>query len=273
MKIVQKQLLLSAAITATLSLNVHAQDSRFDHSLKLGFEGGYYDYAESTVQKPKFMENEGGLYGAFGEYKLHVNDMHAFLPDALMLESNIKGGTVDYTSDGTGSRDGDGQFLAEARVLLGKEFQATYAMKLTPFLGFGYRYLNDENSKKRTSTGHSDYERESNYWYVPVGVKMNTEINQDWNLDVAAEYDIFIEGEQKTHLSDVRPYWPNVVNQQNNGYGVRASIDLVKKTHSVGFLVGTYMHWWDIGNSDFVYGGYEPKNQTIETGIRVGLTF
>lgn len=271
MKTLQKQLLLFVAITA--SLNVHAQDSRFEHSLKFGFEGGYYDYAESTVQKPKFMENEGGLYGAFGEYKLHVNNMHALLPDAFMLEGNIKGGTIDYTSDGSGSRDGDGQFLAEARVLLGKEFQAANTIKLTPFLGFGYRYLNDENSNKRTTTSHSDYERESNYWYIPVGVKMNSQINQDWALDVSAEYDIFIEGEQKSHLSDVRSYYPNITNQQNYGYGVRASIDLVKKTDSVGFLVGTYMRWWDIADSNYMYGGYEPENQTIETGLRVGITF
>lgn len=219
------------------------------------------------------MENEGGLYGAFGEYTLHVNDMNAFLPDAFMLESNIKGGSVDYWSNGTGSRDGDGQFLAEARILLGKEFQAANAIKLTPFAGFGYRYLNDENSNKRTTTGHYDYERESNYLYVPVGLKMNTELDKDWDLDMAAEYDVFIEGEQKSHFSDVRAYYPDISNQQHHGYGVRASIDLTKKANSVGFLVGTYMRWWDIGNSNVVLGGIEPKNETLEVGLRLGLTF
>lgn len=58
-----------------------------------------------------------------------------------------------------------------------------------------------------------------------------------------------------------------------NGYGVRASIDLTKKANSVGFLVGTYMRWWNIGNSNVVLGGIEPKNETLEVGLRLGLTF
>lgn len=224
------------------------------------------------------MENEGGLYGAFGEYTLHVNDMNAFLPDAFMLESNIKGGSVDYWSNGTGSRDGDGQFLAEARVLLGKEFHAANTIKLTPFLGFGYRYLNVEDPKKNTTTGAFGYERESNYLYVPIGLKMNTEIDKDWNLDIAAEYDVFVDGEQKSHLSDGGFHDPDIVNQQNRGYGVRASIDLTRKTNSMGFLVGTYMRWWDIGASekaylDSYYYAVEPKNETLEVGVRAGITF
>lgn len=268
MKHLPKHLYLFIMMSAAFSLNAHAQNSNFEQSVKFGFEGGYYNYEE-----PRFMEFEGGLYGTFGEYKLHLNEMNAFLPDVLMVEGNIKAGTADYQSNGTGSRDGDGHFLAEGRILLGKQFQANNATKMTPFLGFGYRYLNTEKPSDLTSNGYAGYERESNYWYIPIGVKINTDLNQDWTLDAAAEYDIFIEGEQKTHLSDVRSYYPDINNQQNYGYGVRASIDLVKKTNSVGFLVGTYMRWWDIGNSNYAYGGLEPENQTIETGIRAGLTF
>ncbi|NOT84490.1 MAG: hypothetical protein HOP02_06835 [Methylococcaceae bacterium] len=270
MKHLQHYLLLSMAMIAYPGVNAHAQNT---HSFKLGFEGGYYDYRESGL-----MENVGGLYGGFGEYKLHIGEMSSFLPDTFMLESNIKGGSADYSSNGTGSLDGVGHFLGEGRVLMGKQFQASNSIKLIPFLGFGYRYLNTENTGKLTTTGHRGYERESNYLYIPIGLKMNTEFNQDWGLDVAAEYDVFVDGEQKSHFNAVRSDYPDAVNQQSKGYGVRASIDLTKKTDSVGFLVGTYIRWWDIGKSNveqngIFRGGYEPKNQTLEAGIRAGITF
>jgi hypothetical protein len=158
MKHLQKHLLLSMAMAVYPSLNAHAQDIRFNHAFKFGFEGGYYDYRE-----PGLMKNIGGLYGGFGEYKLHVAGMSSLLPDTFMLEGNIKGGAADYSSNGTGSLDGVGHFLGEARILLGKEFKASNCASLTPFVGFGYRYLDVENTHKRTTTGHSDYERESKY--------------------------------------------------------------------------------------------------------------
>ena len=151
MKALSKLLLFGCTIAFNPDLSAKPHEWGITQSFKFGFEGGYYKYSE-----PGVMQNTGDLYGAFGEYRLHVKGLYFLLPDTFLLEGNIKGGAADYSSYKTGSLDGTGHFLGEGRILLGKKFEACKSIELTPFVGFGYRYLDVENTQKFTTTGHSD---------------------------------------------------------------------------------------------------------------------
>ena len=65
-------------------------------------------------------------------------------------------------------------------------------LRLTPYLGAGYRYLFNEGSGRRTTTGHFGYDREANYYYSPIGVAIQSRRNPcitQWLYGAKFEYD------------------------------------------------------------------------------------
>ena len=132
---------------------------------------------------------------------------------------------------------------------------------------------------KRQARG---YDRESNYFYSPVGLEFGTKLNEEWKLGVSTEYDLFWRGEQKSHLEDADPGFNMISNNQNSGYGIRGSLKLEKKGEQFDLLFGPYVRWWRIGNSRsanvtfsgvIVGTGYEPKNETLEVGGQLAVRF
>ncbi len=100
---------------------------------------------------------------------------------------------------------------------------------------------------------------------------MVAQLNQGWFCGASVEFDIFLWGLQKSHLSDVGGM--DMDDRQNNGYGARASIKLQKKGDKADFIIEPFIRYWDIGKSETNMGGYEPENYTIEAGIQVVLVF
>ena len=156
-------------------------------------------------------------------------------------------------------------FVWELRLLMGPDLPNGTFM-LTPFGGIAYRYLNDDSS-----FDPAGYERESNYLYIPIGLEMIDQLNQDWYWGAAVEFDIFLWGKQTSHLSDVGG--SNVDNRQNNGYGARASVKLQKKGDKADLIIEPFIRYWNISTSETNMGGVEPRNNTIEAGLKVILVF
>ena len=75
-------------------------------------------------------------------------------------------GTVDY--NGSGSASGEPDWYIEARGLVGKDWLINDAV-FSPYTGLGYRYLFNDG-RGISSTGYAGYRRESNYFYLPVGI-------------------------------------------------------------------------------------------------------
>ena len=150
-------------------------------------------------------------------------------------------------------------------------------MDLTPFIGYGFRYKED-HEKGKSTTGHNGYLRKSNYHYVPVGLSMNYNLQQGWGLYISGEYDIFLEGQQKSYVTTT------IKHKQTKGYGLRSELLLEKTFDKYIFSIGPYINYWNIKNSDknFVicqhcgrshHYNYEPKNTTYETGVKIKFTF
>jgi hypothetical protein len=167
-------------------------------------------------------------------------------------------------------------YMLEFRGLGGLDFPILKATILTPYIGFGYRYLNDD-----PSFDPAGYERESEYFYNPIGIEVITEL-EGWFIGLTFEYDFFWMGIQQSHLNDVDSAFNDTENNQNDGYGLRGSIKLQKKTKIVDFLIEPYIKYWNIGKSEeskvtyaggIVAHGYEPKNNSMEIGGKIAVKF
>ncbi len=237
------------------------------HSFELGPEISHITYEE-----PGVMEEKGIMYGISGSYTYHNN---------LMLKAEGKGswGEVDYdgrTQDGTPlTIDNIDDYILEFRGLVGYDFPALKASILTPYIGFGYRYLNDD-----ISFHPAGYERESNYYYSPIGLAVITDLENGWSIGTMFEYDYFWKGEQVSHSTDLGCS-NDLENEQEDGYGLRGSVKLQKKSKGMGFSIEPFIRYWDIDDSDialtscqgFIFAGMEPENNSTEIGVKIAVVF
>lgn len=238
------------------------------HAWELGAEISHITYDE-----PDVMEEKGFMYGILGSYTYYGNLM-------LKAEGRFSYGQVDYKNSGTLNNIDD--YMLEFRGLAGYNFPAFKASIITPYIGFGYRYLNDDMSGMTTSTGALGYERESNYYYSPIGIETITKLENGWSIGVILEYDYFWKGIQKSHLSDAVAGVSDLENDQNDGYGLRGSIKFQKKGERVDYVIDPFIRYWNIEKSEeqaityagVIYAyGYEPENNSTEFGIKFAVKF
>ena len=256
--------------------------------LTMGVEFSYFKYEE-----PDFMEQTGPLFGVYAEYAARtpendkVSSWEEFLSSypnnyVFGLEGQFLGGQVDYESNGTGSLDDISEYLFEIRGLAGYDFPVAAATVLTPYVGIGYRYLDDNMGGKTTTTGHGGYDRESHYVYMPFGLKTKTPLEGPWSLGFNVEYDLFLSGTQESHLEDVSSSLSTLENDQEEGYGVRGSIQFARQADTWNFLVEPFIRYWNVDESNIAVincggtpcaAGYEPNNESMEYGVKVGTRF
>ncbi|HOY10717.1 MAG TPA: hypothetical protein PLB05_11690 [Candidatus Omnitrophota bacterium] len=277
---------------------------------EIGQETYYMRYEE-----PDTMENVGMMYGLhmavsyrvaspvlFKSMKQNLGDGRAYTK--LKLEARWARGEVDYDSSSTGSIDGITDESTEIRGLICYEIVFSDQTTLTPYSGFGYRSLTDDNRGRYSSTGHWGYLRESKYFYIPVGFELSQNIKERWVLRLKGEYDFFLEGKQESHMEDGGAtmlsetdgkYYvlDTLKNAQDIGMGIRGSIRLERQSDRFDFFLEPYARYWHIKDSDHVqltseggsilwyhdsgltipYMAYEPDNNTLEYGLILGLNF
>jgi len=148
---------------------------------------------------------------------------------------------------------------------------------LSPYTGFGYRFLYND-LRGASSTGAPGYRRESNYYYLPLGVIYRQAFNGQSSLTGMLEYDQLLFGRQVSRLSDTGLGLSDVTNNQSSGYGLR--LGLIYEINA--WAIGPYLYYWNIGQSDtaivykngtpYVYA-WEPANNTTEFGLKAVLHF
>lgn len=238
------------------------------HTFELRPEISYIVYKE-----PEVMKEKGMMYGLAGSYAYH---------NKMMLKGEAKGswGEVDYSNSGKIKNITD--YMLEFRGLVGYDFPISNSSTFTPYIGLGYRYLNDDMSGKTSTTGALGYERESNYIYSPLGVAFIIDLGNKWSTVETIEYDLLWWGKQKSHLSDAVPGFNDPSNRQEKGYGLKGSLTLQKKGEKIDIEVGPYIRYWNIKKSKIetitYYGvpigyGWEPKNKSTEIGILGAIKF
>ncbi|MFP3983400.1 MAG: hypothetical protein ACLFV2_06885 [Desulfurivibrionaceae bacterium] len=245
-----------------------------EHDFSIGFDAMFMDYEESGA-----MEEDGDLYGVTGKYTFHGR-WHG----RWMCEAGLRylEGDLDYegrTFGGSPAVAESEDWVMEARFLVGRDYGPKRGILVTPFSGMGYRFWNSDIQ------GAEGYEREVEYLYSPVGVRLSSSLSPNWDLGLSAEYDIFWGGNVKTYLSDVDPGFsdPEVDQDAGYGYGLKLSASLERRL-SPGYTLAVepYLNYWDIDDSDreiVYYNGvgffevYEPENKTTSYGCRINLIF
>ncbi len=250
-----------------------------DRTIELGTEIFYFRYKEPIFD----LKDQGVMYGLYGVYTFRPRPGD-YLSNKLFsmykLDAKASYGRVDYESV-SGTIDNIDDYMIEIRGLLGKDFYVGTKSLLTPFSGLGWRYLNDDTGGKQSSTGAHGYERESRYFYAPFGLEATEQLNSVWFLSLTGEYDLFISGQQTSHLSDVPGGYPDLKNKQRDGYGARGSLRLLHKGQEMNFLVEPFIRYWHIKDSDtatatgtgFIVTGLEPDNNSTEIGAKLGVEF
>ena len=248
--------------------------------VELGTEVSHIIYKEPIFS----LRERGDMYGLMGSYIYRPNMENYWYNQFLSmyrLDVRVSYGKVDYESSGSGTLHHIDDYIVETRGLLGKDYYLGQYSLLTPFTGFGWRYLNDDSGGRESSAGAAGYERESQYFYLPLGLEAAQKLNGNWILSFTGEYDLFIFGQQTSHLSDVDGGFPDIKNKQHKGYGTRGSIRLLREGKGFNFFMEPFIRYWHIRDSNittatgtaFIVTGLEPDNNSTEIGVKLGIQY
>jgi hypothetical protein len=256
-----------AMLTATSQAHAESPDLGTQTGNDIGLSLSSYDY-----QEPGIMSLNGAKMGL----DLHVVRVSED-DDLLIFRGDLRfaAGTVDYSSVNSGSASGEPDWYLEARALVGKDWAINDAV-ISPYAGLGYRYLFNDG-RGITSSGYGGYRRQSNYIYLPVGIIHRIALKDRARLESTLEYDQLLAGTQISSLSDVGGGYSDVTNKQSSGYGLKMGIMYQKNK----WAIGPYIYYWNIGQSDIVYGIQngvytglvEPENNTVEFGLKASQQF
>ena len=191
-------------------------------------------------------------------------------------------GTDQYSGSGTLSVP---KYYYNGKIAVGADWAYRGGI-ISPYIGFGYRFLNQTGGGLTTSTGAVMYDRQSTYFYIPVGLKQRSLSAGGGILESALELDYLVLGNQFSGLSVMNNFGytnsNDVNNRQTSGYGLNASF-MYKRPD--GWSLGPYWKYWNISSSDlatrtYKYGGtsyttspYEPANTTEEFGFKALYQF
>ncbi len=205
-----------------------------------GVDGGpqILDYV-FTERNPN-AENRGVKVGAdLDAYKSFAN--HFFMGTEL----DFNYGSVDYkNSTASSSSKSHDDYAAEARFLGGYDIVMNDRFALSPYSGFGYRYHENDN-RGLISNGAQGLRSENEYYYIPIGVKPQMRVDGASKVTLGMEYDYVVKGMETAHLGDATAGDPRIDFQQNNGYGLKASLMYERQN----LIVGPFVNYWHFASS------------------------
>lgn len=240
------------------------------HQFEITPEIFAYSYKEWSNKK-FFMSMNGPMFGLAGSYS------YSFGKNFVKFATRFAMGESDYKSRGTGKFKNDPSWYIDSQAVYGRHFDLSSNVMISPYLGLGYRYLENDTSKKRSTTGHYGYLRESQYLYIPIGSDLLMPIDAKLSFVANVEYDLFLSGLQKSHLGTY--HGGLVENDQSKGYGLKAALGLRWNLEKMAIEAKPFFRYWSIADSKKVYRFThkymityrEPKNATKEVGL--GITF
>lgn len=234
---------------------------------------------ELTVTLGHYRYEEPGLMSLQGfKSGIALRATQAYPARLTFLRGELRyaSGTVNYSSNGSGSSSGEPDWYFEGRALVGRDWLLKSAT-VSAYTGLGYRFLLNDG-RGITSTGYAGYRRESTYIYLPAGLILCTSLSNGDAMMGSLEYDHLLSGNQYTQLSDTGLGYSDLDSKQTDGYGMKLRLSYV--THR--WSAGPYLHYWNIADSavnpifrNGVLDGYglEPHNKTTEIGMEFSRPF
>jgi hypothetical protein len=257
--------------------SAQAEDTQQSLGMKdsdeIGVTMSSYSYSEPSLSVTNNATNFGIAYEK--TKSLQGNEF-------VLSEMEYVTGTDNYSGSGTASIP---KYYFNLKLAYAKTFNISDYV-LAPYIGIGYRFLDQNGAGVTSSTGAYAYDRQSTYIYLPVGVKRRDKLQNNAILETTAEFDYLLYGNQFSGLSIMNNHgysnYPDINNSQKSGYGFYLS---AMYKGNDGWSFGPYYKYWNIAQSDTVYatvtyGGssyygyaYEPANTTNEYGFKVMYKF
>ena len=273
-----KTIALTGLVAAVSSLPfvapkvVSAEEIRSPH--KIGVEMGISSY---TYMEPSVMQLEGLMrkVGASYDYEPEKKGF------TLGISGSYAAEDLDYTSNKTGSMKDRGNQIKEVEVKAGYKMPLGDNSSVTLYGGSGYRRVEDKGSGMSSCVGdqrYHAYDRENELFYMLGGVETKIEMDSGWFYGVDLKGKWLLKGTQTSSFDDNHSTYPEVKNTQKKGAGIKASVEIGKKTKLGDFSVEPYVDYWIIGCSEpadaririadeWVNPVYEPGNNTLEAGV------
>ena len=240
-----------------LNLSISNVKSFENKKSEIGAYFGTKIYEERhPVDNSFFMSQDGWMIGINTNSETYSDETYFGFKNRLGV------GEVNYTSAGTGTMTGIPDYQFETTGYFGIPMERSNS-RTTIFSGLGFRYLLNASGLKLSSTGHSGYDRESRYVYLPIGVN-----HESGPWEFRGEYLYLLYGEQISKISQVSNNYSDITNDQEDGSGIKLT---AKYYSDKNFGYELYMDYWDIADSKLDVSGnfMEPRNTTSETGLRV----
>lgn len=260
--------LFMMTITPPLLANVRYLEPGCYHAF--GLEAYHLKYRETIYHNLFFMSFKGQMYGGFYHF--------IFQPENTGLRFRLDGSAtygshLHYHSLRTGDSKDVPFRIFEGRVLIGHAAAFGNQWILEEYFGLGIRFLGNDTSKLTSTTGHHGFYRSLRYYYVPIGIRIIQELENDAKWITSLEYDWFLSGLVRNNMRMTTGM--TTKQRQSRGYGARIGIDLhiPSSTDCLNYTVGVFVRYWDIQKSTVDRGWYEPKNTTKELGVRIGIIF
>jgi hypothetical protein len=211
-------------------------------------------------KEPGTMKNSGWLYGAAVSHTWYKPRQF------FRLEGEVCAGTVEYEGslmDGTPyTMDDNRDTLVNLRALWGDLWQ-TEGCEDQFYAGFAYRFLNDDSTQDPAG-----YQRYSNYFYLPIGLRTHHDLAGNWQLGFGGEFDLLLVGVQISEIDTGDT--SSVTNVQWPGFGGRLSAELRHRSRSVDLALAPFVQYWWVDESSVTDDGwYEPRNNTLQAGLSV----
>ena len=265
--------LLLAALAPAHAESLVSDYLRTRDAQALGLTLSSYSYQEPSVSVGITAINYGLEY-----------QKTSLLSDGRFLIAGIDYATGTDRYSGSGTLDIP-RYYYNGKIAIGADWSYRSGI-ISPYIGLGYRFLSETGGGLRTSTGAVMYDRQSTYFYIPVGLKQRSLSAGGGVLESTLELDYLVSGNQFSGLSIMNSFGytssTDVNNRQTSGYGLNASF-MYKRPD--GWSLGPYWKYWNISKSDlstwtYKSGGtsytssvYEPTNTTEEFGFKALYQF
>jgi hypothetical protein len=262
-----KTIFASLLIIIIHQANLSAAEVGSKHEYGLSFLGSY------AYEEPTLMNLRSGSQAAEDELKnlgFLYNYKNAFINDGYLNEiefdSSYQFLTQTYKSNGTGTMKDIDVEIYNLRALYGIQLSDKLMLKS----GLGYRHLYHFWQNRKSTTGHSGYDREQDYLYVPIIAELKMpipELNLDGKLNL--EFGQILEGNHTMYAGYLGGANTDNDFKNSDGYMWKASYE--GKRGDLTFE--PYYEFMQVDDSTIDNGFHEPANTTKEIGLKITKVF
>jgi hypothetical protein len=248
------------------------QQTETRDSLKETFRGYQIDLSPTYYRytEPNLMHLKGINYRGSAEYTFFLSENSTWL---MHIDYSFAYAKVDYSSFRTGSIGDEKNTINELKVNVGRAtYFAGYPLKY--YWGLAYRQL-DHDGRGTSTTGHTGYQRRSQYYTLSGGYKWLIPLSNSWDFSLKNEISLLPYGKQTSYVTLSSSGSGKTTHDQHFGVNFRLIPNFVLAKH---FVFGPYIDLWYVAESERNYEGgglysYEPENNTVEFGLLVGARF